>query len=300
MPLPQSSRDYYRRQQALAVVVVTNAERLWASMSVDDLDGSWAPIRARLVALIVAAQLAATRDADRYVSDVLDETVQINEPAARLRPLGFVGTASDGRPLATLLDGAVVSTKSAIASGSAATEAIASGGSWLRMVSNTAVADAGRTASGVAIAVRPDVGGYTRMLNPPSCSRCVVLAGQFYRWNSGFLRHPGCDCRHIPSSENVAGDFTTSPFGYFSSLSAAEQNKTFTNAGAEAIRDGADIGRVVNARRPGAVYTTNTGTSATLELARGAIRPMPETIYSMAESRAEAINLLRRFGYITA
>jgi hypothetical protein len=47
----------------------------------------------------------------------------------------------------------------------------------------------------------------------------------------------------------MAGDLRTDPAAYFRSLSAAEQNRVFTNAGAEAVRAGADIGQVVNARR---------------------------------------------------
>src|SRR5690606_25790677 len=80
-------------------------------------------------------------------------------------------------------------------------------------------------------------------------SRCVILAGRFYRKNTGFQRHPGCDCRHIPASESVAGDLAVDPRAYFDSLTEAEQDKAFTKAGAEAIRAGADIGQVVNARR---------------------------------------------------
>jgi hypothetical protein len=41
----------------------------------------------------------------------------------------------------------------------------------------------------------------------------------------------------------------TNPQDAFASLSTAEQDATFTKAGAEAIRQGADMGRVVNARQ---------------------------------------------------
>lgn len=42
---------------------------------------------------------------------------------------------------------------------------------------------------------------------------------------------------------------TVSPGDYFDSLTPKQQDSTFTNAGAEAIRNGADINQVVNARR---------------------------------------------------
>lgn len=58
-----------------------------------------------------------------------------------------------------------------------------------------------------------------------------------------------CDCRHIPCTEDVADDLRTDPKAYFDSLSESEQSRIFTKSGAKAIRDGADMGRVVNARR---------------------------------------------------
>src|SRR5690606_25895161 len=109
--------------------------------------------------------------------------------------------------------------------------------------------DVARQSEAVAIAARPAVTGYVRMVNPPSCSRCAVLAGRFYRWNDGFQRHPRCDCRHVPTTEANAGDIVTAPRDYFDSLDAAEQDRIFTQAGAEAIRLGADPAQVVNARR---------------------------------------------------
>src|SRR5690606_23965723 len=42
---------------------------------------------------------------------------------------------------------------------------------------------------------------YVRMLTPPSCSRCTVLAGRWYRKNAGFARHPGC----FPAGAMVSG-----------------------------------------------------------------------------------------------
>lgn len=90
--------------------------------------------------------------------------------------------------------------------------------------------------------------GYTRVLVPPSCSRCTILAGRHYPYSAGFLRHPRCDCVHAP----YVGDkppAVRSPEDAFRSMSEVEQDATFTKAGAEAIRQGADMGRVVNARQ---------------------------------------------------
>ena len=109
--------------------------------------------------------------------------------------------------------------------------------------------------------------GYVRMLTPPSCDRCVILAGKWYRWNQGFKRHPNCDCRHIPATEAIAGDITVDPMEYFNSLSIADQNKYFGKANAEAIREeGADIFQIVNARMTyGSVFTADDGRRYTRE-----------------------------------
>lgn len=152
----------------------------------------------------------------------------------------------------------------------------------------TAVADSGRVANGVGVAARPAVQGYVRYASPPSCSRCAILAGRFYRWSSGFRRHPRCDCTMLATNEEPSAGLITSPRDAFE----RGQIRGLSKADAAAIGDGADIGRVVNIR----------GKSAGLSLAgRVAVRggiPTPETIYSLAPVRSDAIRMLEQFGYI--
>jgi hypothetical protein len=196
------------------------------------------------------------------------------------------------------------------------------------MLVASAVQDAGRNGASLRMAVTPAVTGYVRMLNPPSCSRCVVLAGVKYpkmggrvfrmdrdgKWvpeysaTGAFERHPMCDCIPIPVNEDTAGDLATNPYAYFDSLSREEQDRTFTKAGAEAIRDGADIHKVVNARRGGGVrkaqilgrelWTTLEGTSKSGQFRRRQYRLMPESIYAIATDRADALRLLKVYGYV--
>lgn len=208
-------------------------------------------------------------------------------------------------------------------SADAAREALAATGRWVEMVAATMVIDAARAAESAATAAHTEVPGFVRMLNPPSCSRCVVQAGRFFRWNAGFERHPLCDCRHIPASEAIAGDLTINPTAYFNSLSRGDQDRIFTAAGAQAIRDGADIAQVVNARkgmqraqvyghdvlvtREGVTRRGRYGrTRGELEKSRGRryqasrqVRLMPESIYEIAEDRDDVIRLLRLHGFIT-
>lgn len=70
----------------------------------------------------------------------------------------------------------------------------------------------------------------------------------------------------------------------------------FGKAGAEAIREGADMARVVNARR--GMYTAG-GRLFTHESAGRRPRLMPEQILREADGdRGEAIRLLRLHGYL--
>lgn len=287
-----SASEHYATQQRITAAGLIAARGAW-------LRGD----TSRLVAVVIAAQLVAARDAVASVPQMLAEQGLSTDAAGEVNPRAFAGVASDGRPLDSLL--AVPETVGA-----------------LELIVATQIQDAARGAAGASVAARPAVTGYVRMLNPPSCSRCAILAGKFYRWNRGFQRHPRCDCRHIPSSENLAGDLTTNPDEYFRSLSRVEQDKAFTKAGAQAIRDGADISQVVNARRGmttaqfgsrTAKVTTEGTTSRGVagknfgdlrkvsgERNRRSSRPrvMPETIYEVATDRADAIRLLRLNGFI--
>ncbi|GAB3817687.1 VG15 protein [Micromonospora zhanjiangensis] len=346
----QVALAHYRQRRQLIDALAAVARRAWRRVDRDDIARSWAAQLVEVVALTNAAQLAAARTADDYLDQVLD--VQGINPAreGRLVPASVAGVASDGRTLAGLLYEPAVGTLSAIKAGADVDRALAGGYALLDMMVRTQLADAGRTADQVALAARRHVGGYVRMVVGNTCGRCVVLAGKWYRYNAGFRRHPRCDCIHVPASEDTGRDIRTNPRAWFDSLSAAEQDKQFTKAGAQAIRDGGDISQVVNARR-GAYGLTPAGARITAEearairggRARGRLeavdvygrqlfvtnegvttrglagrrlgardgskqgryraaktpRLMPESIYQIAgNDRAEALRLLKRFGYI--
>lgn len=149
------------------------------------------------------------------------------------------------------------------------------------------VQDAGRAAEGVAIASRARI-GHVRMLNPPSCSRCAVLAGRVYRYSSSFLRHPGCDCVMIPTTL-ANPDLVQDPAdlmrrGLVTGLSKADQR---------AVADGADFGQVVNVRSSAAGLSE----SGRVLYRRG--RMTPEAIYrTTGDDREAALALLQQAGYL--
>jgi hypothetical protein len=289
--------EHYRDRRDLVEAAAGVAEDAWRSVSTDDLIGSWRESSATVLVAVSGAQLAAAQDADGYLSAVLGE--QDIDPASdgQVNPRPLAGIASDGRSLSTLLEQPMIATLVAIGDGAAVPSALATGYATLDMIVRTQVADAGRTADQIALTARPQAPGYVRMVVGRTCSRCVVLAGRWYRYDAGFNRHPRCDCVGVPAAEDTSGDIRTNPRAYFDSLSRAEQDQAFTKAGAQAIRDGADIAKTVNARR--GMYTPADGRKYTTEAAGRRPRLLPEQIYLEANGdRAEAVRLLRLHGYI--
>jgi hypothetical protein len=304
------ARAHRQRQQQLAALATRRAAQLWAFLNVADLAGSWAAVAPRMLGLVRAALREASRGTQSYVDAAVRMWGADPDPAGEVNETTFSLTASDGRPLDTLLGVPAFEAQAFADQGMAPARAKAIGERHLERIVATQVSDAARVATGVAQVNDRAVRGYVRMLTPPSCSRCVILAGQFYATNAGFLRHPLCDCVHIPAAEHLL-DVVTDPKRYFDSLSEVEQNTAFTKAGAQAIREGADVGQVVNARR--GMYTAG-GQKLTREGAtrRGfagkrigapkgkrAVRLMPEQIYrDAAGDRDEAIRLMKEHGYI--
>lgn len=188
---------------ALISATLTAVLGAWATMDLAQLFTSWfrAGVGSRVYVLLSMAQESTASDSADFVEHayrILNEPIQ--RPA--ILPATFAGIASDGRDLESLLAGAPILTLQRVRRGEPLAVASRAGQDFLRRVVTTQIADAGRAADQVAIATAepllPSVAqkrvryGWVRMLNPPSCSRCVILAGRFYRWNEGFQRHEMC------------------------------------------------------------------------------------------------------------
>ncbi|MEU9349037.1 hypothetical protein AB0D74_48355 [Streptomyces sp. NPDC048278] len=331
----------YRRQQLIVRRAVTRVQALWRRIDRADISGSWEQLSPLLMSAVAEAQTQSARLADPYLDDV--QSAEDADPAAagRVVPSAFAGIASDGRPLLSLLYQPVIDWKVRMLAGQSMEDAFRGSLASALRITSTQVADAGRGATGVAMAGRRTIQGYVRVVQPPACARCVILAGREYGWNKGFQRHPRCDCIHLPTTliaRNQHGRHGfIDPDDYFRGLSRAEQDRVFGLAGARAIREGADMAQVVNARRGMATMTaygrdvlattegaTRRGAFYRLERARTEERTgtrfarsrddvrrglpqfqlrtprlMPEEIFRLAESREEALAMLRRFGYLT-
>lgn len=289
----------------------------------------WRDAVADVGADLLSAQVAVAELADGYLDDVLAAQDLPTTALGRVAPEAFAGLVDGG---GTLLRTLVFAPNSVAAKTDqiGRSAAIQRAQFVAQSILTTALADTERAATQSAMQARPSVTSYVRMLSAGACARCAVLAGRHYDRAVAFKRHKRCRCRHIPTSEDVGGDWATTPGQYFRSLSAAEQDRIFTAAGARAIRDGADISQVVNARK-GISQVTAYGQNVTVTIEgttrRGlagqrleregtqfartpgdryfrsqTLRLMPEEIFAQAErlgwDRAETLRQLRRFAYI--
>lgn len=254
--------------------------------------------KADIGTVVVRHQAAAALVAAQGVTAMLAEQGTPVEPEASLIPVAFTADPEAVNAIARDVDD-----------------------QWrLDRLVMSLVADAARGAESVSIATRPRV-GYVRYVSPPSCSRCAILAGRFYRWSSGFRRHPSCDCTHLPTTD-PRSEYRQNPYdlvsqGLVTGISKADRR---------ALADGADLNQLVNFKNgsirrlnfgPGRTVTTTTaGTTARgiagqrlggLRSVSGSryrvssrMRLTPDAIYRAADGdRATAIRLLKLHGYIT-
>lgn len=252
MPVPTSARRHYRWSELLAIRAVREA-RKQRSKGVG------------AVATVVALhQATAARQAAPAVGSMLDEQAIDEAAQAILNALAFVTLPDE---VALRLEQTRIEHE------------------FDRLVAGL-VQEAGRSAEQVAVTVRPRI-GYVRYLSPPSCSRCTILAGRVYRYSEGFLRHPGCDCIHVPTT-------LANPAFVYDPLQLARDGLVtgLSKADRKALEDGADMAQIVNVRSRRAGLSDPSGA-----LVRAG-RPTPAGIYAAATSREDAIERLIAAGYI--
>lgn len=309
MPGPGTVADTYARDVAgigrgLALIL----QQLWRQVSPTAVTTTWSPLVDQAVAAFAAAQAVTAETADPYLDAVLAAQGRQATATRVIDPAGFAGTTLDGIGLDTLLRVPAARVERALTDGAPHREAMLAGQRRLALYAQTEIADTARASTAAAMATRR-IGGYYRRLRLPSCPRCVILAGRWYRWSSGFRRHPGCDCQHVPAEQ----DTDTDDQGLLTDPKAAidaGQVTGLTRAELTALHAGADPAQVINARRGTYVLgqhtytttgTTRRGIAGARILARGAARatgsPAGLTYRNLTFTRAELARhaqLLRR------
>lgn len=308
------AHQQYVARQLLARRAVLATRRAWRQVDPAAIRATWATqVGPAVTQIVTGAQREAASTADAYTQAMLRLQGQPETAEGNLDPAAFSGTASDGRDLASLLELSNMYALEQIKQGATARQGLSVGGSWLAQTVGLQVLDAGRVANGVALTSRPHVSGYVRVLSLPSCGRCAVLAGKFYRWNAGFTRHPRCDCMNVPAGNagwaKDAG-FLADPLEAIRAGKVTGLSRADTKA---ILEDGADVSQVINAHRGMSttdVYGHQLKITSEGMTKRGRAgkrlgdsrtpRLTPEAVYRLAgDNRAEAIRLLQRFGYLT-
>ncbi len=327
-----------QRAQIIALIVQQTRTRWDPRQPMDP--NVWFELHALPLALAIEqAQLRLVADAAESTDELLLEQGYDGPTQLVANPDGFAGVTGNGQPVLGLaysqaLKVAMLKDLPGV-SDLALQRQWSAAGTSLQVAVSTALSDTWRLASLTQLGARPRA-GWVRVTNGACCARCAVLAGR--KGNSpsvGYRRHPGCDCGVMPvadlgrMSDAQRNEWILDPKDYFDSLSEREQDRIFTKAGAAAIRDGADVAQVVNARRGMSTTVDRFGfkTVATTEgtTKRGwasrylrtqyrtsmakqggryerTLRPrlMPEEIYKIAGDDPDmALNLLHKNGFLT-
>lgn len=287
----RSAEAHYSREAQIAYATARQVDTYWRRVTPGDID-AWRDALVPVVRVVAAGQVVAAQQAEGYVARALTEQGVDVAPLARVNPAGFAGMPNAAVPVDALLDRPRILAKMYIGDGMAPRQALAVAGQRLQTYTLSLTQDAGRQAVSAGITARPKV-GWRRMVNLPSCERCAVLAGKWFRHNQGFQRHPRCDCVHIPAVEDSPSSIGTDPDALF----ASGQVRGLREAETKAIANGADPIAVVNARRGSSGMTTTESTTRRGRAARG--RLTPEGIYAQAgEDRERALELLEQHGYV--
>lgn len=250
-----SARNYYLTQRRLNAVALRALRRARNARQAAE-----ETVRYQ----VAAAALATTAVADQAAEQGLDPT-----PVAPVAPAAWAGFTAAGAEMLSYL-------------GQASTP------DELVLMALQQIRDTAASAHGVSVTATPSLGGHVRYLNPPSCARCTVLAGRWYRYSEGFPRHDNCDCAMVAVGDDPDPNLIANPDeawrnGLITDLTEWQQ---------KALEDGADLAQVVNVTRQKAGVRV-----AGRTLSRGG-RLTPEGIYTLASDRAQAIELLQRYGYI--
>lgn len=332
--LPKQLRDAAKYRQWVIAQAIRWTRSAWSINRPQDPNAWFATYAEQYASVVEQAQYLAA-EASIAVTDVaLDLQNYEQEPDLHADPESFAGVTGSGMPIMGLAYAQALKVAEAVDAGAPVTELAQvwqNAGMMLAVATQTAISDASRLARLTHLEARPGT-SWIRIVRPPCCARCAILAGKRGGKRMDFKRHPGCDCDAIPISEATSDTHKLWYFDskdYFDSLNTEQQNKIFTKAGAQAIRDGADINQVVNARRGMTTawggfsrkrLVTTEGTTkrgwaseylreqygARMQKSGGRYRRssvnrlMPEEIYRIAgDDRDLALSLLHKNGYLT-
>lgn len=290
---------------------------------------SFANMMPELFLALDEAQYATAKDAINTTPTVM-EAIDGDVPpeAYTADPSQWVGVNGNGMNTLDTMWGVITLGKQDIANGTPLDTTLDRMGLTLVIRARTMLADTQRSASSIAARSREPFAHYVRCLTPPSCGRCVILAGK-PSGSEAFQRHPNCDCTAVYTA-HPESTMCASVQGYLNELDEEQLARVFgSKANAQAYLAGADPYQLINAYRSGVrtaqIYgerikyttegTTKRGAASHRMINAGYAkefvkrggrytrvdrpRLMPETIYQRCANNPEkAQQMLRNYGWI--
>jgi len=285
----QIAREFHDAQAHLAALTAQGIAKQWSKVDPDNIMSSWTNQLPAATTIVTGGQRGAADLVDDYLTELSDAGGF--EAGEAIDAEAFTGVASDGRGLLSLLTQPAFTVLTSLSMGSPLDRSMAGGAATLDMIARTQVSDAGRAATAVGMAANRRFDGYVRVVQAKACSRCIILAGQFYAWSSGFKRHPNCSCVHMPCSREEGAAFGRlhNPRSVYDSLTPAERQRAgWSAADQRAVHEGADLTMVTNIRG-----VTTSGAQ------RYVGKLTSDQIFARAAGdRDEAVRLLRQNGYL--
>lgn len=308
--------------------------KAWRQNRSDDFNQAYADTYAPVLSVLDSAQ----QDVADYMAETTPDVMQslgsrsLGSSEFSFNTSELVGWAGNGQATFDNLWSSILLGKQSIANGNSLSMAFSAIENSLALRARTILADTARTSSMMSAKSHSFTSHYVRMLTPPSCGRCAILAG-IPSGKKAFERHPHCDCVAAWSDdESALATHYADATDYLNSLNVDDLAKTLgSQANAQAWNDGADLNQLINAyRKSGSVraaqlygrnikYATEGTTKRGWAYSRmkqagyvkahvkygskywRADRPrlMPESIYQIAgNDRAEAMRLLNNYGWL--
>lgn len=258
-----SQDDYARarvraqRVAGLSRFISQDLLALWDAVGPEEFSAGARVAGSKSVGALAMAQRMAAEEAMEEIAT--NAVVKGWRGAKALLPVpgAYAGQSAAGYPLGNLLQAPGRTVEARLAAGMSGTEALAAGRFQLARLAENETQQAFTNANAAGMYGIPEIEGYARALVGESCPRCVILAGRIYSFEEPFKRHPLCNCTHVPVEDRDAArkelPEVFDPQGHFDAMTPEQQDEWLGKANAQAVRDGADLGQVVNLsnRRPG-------------------------------------------------
>lgn len=180
-------RAHHRRLLAIQGAVGTNMAATWTRLA--NVDQPSAERFTKAAAALSTAAVAATAALSQSMYDVLAP-----ETDGDIAPV----VIRNGLPPTELYQRSIVTARSLLAGGAVWAVAMAAGQARAVSAARTDVILANRAAAQAQGDARPEVTGFSRLLDPGACEYCSSLADETYSSADDVPLHPNCGCSVAP------------------------------------------------------------------------------------------------------